>query len=228
MTEEPAGSGWRRTLWIAAAVAALAALVWLTPLRDVLAPARAGEWLRTARESWWAPIAFVILYTGFNILLVPATILTVTAGVVWGWKAGAGWVLVASTIGSAAPYFLARAGSGPAIAAIRRRSARLSETLENEGFLTLLLLRLIPIVPYNLLNYAAGIAGLRPRDFIAATFLGTIPGIVIVTYLADSIAQGLVTPGEAFLRILLAGTLLAALVVISRIFAGRVRRRLER
>ena len=192
-----------------------------------LDPSRAADWLKSVRSSWWAPVAFIVMYTIFNVLLVPATILSLTAGVVWGWFVGGLWVLVASTIGSAVPYFIAYSGSEWVDRLIKGRAHRLYEKLQNEGFVTLLLLRLVPIVPYNVLNYASGLAGIRPRDYILATFIGTIPGIFIFTYLADSIAAGVLSPKDAFLRILLAGVLLGALVLSGRLLAGRVKRRLE-
>ena len=92
--------------------------------------------------------------------------------------------------------------------------------------MSLLLMRLVPIVPYNILNYAAGLAGIPFRTYVAATFIGTIPGIFIFTYLASSISAGLVSPRQAFVRILIAGVLLAGLAVISRLFAGKVKARL--
>ncbi len=192
-----------------------------------LDPAAAADWLKSVRGSWWAPLAFVGMYTVFNILLLPGTILSLTAGVVWGWLQGGLWVLLASTIASAVPYFIARSGSAWIEKLIGGKAGKLHEKLQNEGFVTLLLLRLVPIVPYNLLNYAAGLAGIRPRDYLLATFIGTIPGIFIFTYLADSIAAGVLSPGDAFLRILLAGVLLGALVLSGRLLAGRVKRRIE-
>lgn len=192
-----------------------------------LDPRAAARWFETVGSTWWAPVAFIALYTVFNCLLVPATILSLTAGVVWGWWAGGLWVLAASTIGSAVPFFLARAGTGWVQRILEGRSRSLYEKLRDEGFVTLLLLRLVPIVPYNVLNYAAGLAGIRPRDYLIATFFGTIPGIFIFTYLADSIAAGVLSPGDAFVRIALAGVLLGALVVSGRLLAGRVRGRIE-
>jgi uncharacterized membrane protein YdjX (TVP38/TMEM64 family) len=217
----------RRILAAALAVLGLLALI-LTVRSSGLRPDAVAAWLRSIADFWWAPLAFVLLYSAFNLALVPATILTLTAGVVWGWLEGGAWVLLASTIGSAAPYFLARSGSGPIVEAMKRRAARLANALYREGFTTLLLLRLVPIFPYNLLNYAAGLAGIRPRDYLLATFAGTIPGIFIFTYFADSLAAGVLTRGEAFIRILFAGVLLAVLVVTGRLMGGRVRKRLER
>jgi uncharacterized membrane protein YdjX (TVP38/TMEM64 family) len=217
----------RRILAVALAVLAVATLIFVARASG-LRPDAAATWLRGIAGFWWAPLVFVLLYTAFNLALLPATILTLTAGVAWGWLEGGAWVLLGSTVGSAAPYFLARRGSGPIVDALKRRAARLANAIYREGFTTLLLLRLVPIFPYNLLNYAAGLAGIGPRDYLLATFIGTIPGIFIFTYLADSLAAGVLTRGEAFVRILLAGVLLAALVLTGRLMSGRVRRRLER
>ena len=217
----------RRILFAALAVLAILAII-LAVRASGLRPDAAATWLRSIADFWWAPLAFVLLYSAFNLALVPATILTLTAGVVWGWLEGGAWVLLASTIGSAAPYFLARRGSGPIVDAMKRRAARLADALYREGFTTLLLLRLVPVFPYNLLNYAAGLAGIRPRDYLLATLIGTIPGIFIFTYFADSLAAGVLTRGEAFVRILLAGVLLGGLVLMGRLMGGRVRKRLER
>ncbi|MFN2239995.1 MAG: VTT domain-containing protein, partial [Thermoanaerobaculia bacterium] len=89
-------------------------------------------------------------------------------------------------------------------------------------------MRLVPIVPYNVLNYAAGAARISPRDYFVATFVGTIPGIFIFTYLASALFAGLVSPREAFLRVIVAGLLLGTLALVSRLFAARVRERLAR
>ncbi|MBW3671779.1 MAG: TVP38/TMEM64 family protein [Acidobacteria bacterium] len=221
----------RRSRW--KPVAMLATLAFLIAAGVVayrsgyLDPSAAAEWLKSVRSLWWAPLAFIAMYTAFNVLLIPGTILSLTAGVVWGWLQGGLWVLLASTIASAVPYFIAYSGSSWVERLIGGKAGKLHEKLQNEGFVTLLLLRLVPIVPYNMLNYAAGLAGIRPRDYILATFIGTIPGIFIFTYLADSIAAGVLSPKDAFLRILLAGALLGALVLSGRLLAGRVRRRIE-
>ncbi len=190
-------------------------------------PQQIAQWLKAVGDRWWAPVAFIGLYAVFNVFLLPATILSLTAGVVWGWFAGGLWVLAASTVASAIPYFIGRSGSAWAEKLLERKAARIHRALRNEGFMSLLLMRLVPIVPYNVLNYAAGVAGIKVRDYLLATFIGTIPGIFIFTYLAASIASGLVSPRAAFVRILIAGALLAALALTSRFFAGRVKKRLN-
>ncbi len=220
------GSGkWK---WLAAiGVIAIAAGAFLFLRSRGIHPQQVARWLSSVGNRWWAPVAFIGLYTVFNTFLIPATILTLTAGVVWGWFVGGLWVLAASTVGSAAPYLIARTGAGWVQTLLERRAARAYESLRREGFMTLLLMRLVPIVPYNVLNYAAGLAGVKTRDYLFATFIGTIPGIFIFTYLASSIASGLVSPGAAFVRILIAGALLAILALVSRFLAGKLRSRLD-
>lgn len=223
---ERARGEWKR--WVLPAIAVALLILWLSPAGRQFDAGQAAQWLRAAGGAWWAPLLFILLYTAFNLALIPGTILTLTAGVIWGWILGGIWVVVASGIGSVAPYLVARTGAGPAGRWLDARAGRLRRLLENEGFTTLLMLRLVPVVPYNVLNYAAGLAGIRPRDYVLATLLGTLPGIFIFTYLADAIASGFVSPGDAFVRILLAGFLLGGLVLITRRLSGRVRGRLER
>ena len=211
-----------KPLIILAIVIAVAVAIYLSPFH----PGRAAEWLKSAGGEWWAPLAFILLYCVFSLLLIPATLLTLTAGVVWGWWVGGLWVMAASSVASAIPYFIARSGSEWVENKIKKRAGSLYQRLRSEGFTTLLLMRLVPVVPYNVLNYASGLAAIRPRDYLLATFLGTIPGIFIFTYLADAISAGVISPGQAFLRILIAGVLLAGLVLATRFLSSRVRKRI--
>jgi uncharacterized membrane protein YdjX (TVP38/TMEM64 family) len=215
-----------RTILILALIAVLAFGAFLILHRRGVGLQEVAAWLSSVGDQWWAPVIFIVLYALFNTFLLPATVLTLTAGVIWGWLAGGLWVLVASTIGSAVPYLIAYSGSGWVEEVMKRKAGRMYNALKKEGFMSLLLMRLIPVVPYNILNYAAGLACIRPRDYFAATFIGTIPGIFIFTYLASSISAGLISPRQAFVRILIAGVLLAGLALVSRLFAGRVKSRL--
>lgn len=215
----------RRILAVTALIAFAVLIVFARSSCDALALlfARAGEW-----RSPWAPVAFVALYAAANALMIPATPLTLAAGVIWGWWKGGLLVLLASTVGSIVPYVIARSGAAWAEGFLERRAGWLKARLKNEGFLSLLLMRLVPVFPYNVLNYAAGLAGIRPRDYLAATFIGTIPAIFTYTFLADSIRSGIISPRDAFLRILFAGALLGLLSLVARAVALRLKRREER
>lgn len=221
------GRGTRKKVIVFAVIAGIATAAFFVLRAQGIELRQAGEWLTSVGDRWWAPAAFIALYAIFNTLLLPGTILTLTAGVVWGWLVGGLWVLAASTIGSAIPYWIGITRSRWIEQLLRRRAGGVHRALKNEGFMSLLLLRLVPVIPYNILNYAAGLASIRLRDYVAATFIGTIPGIFIFTYLASSIASDLVSPGQAFVRILLAGALLGALAIASRFFAAKIKSRLS-
>ena len=220
------GRGRWKTVAVVAIVAALGAAAFFVLRDHPVHPREIAQWLKAVGGLWWAPLVFIALYALFNTFLLPATALTLTAGVVWGWLTGGLWVLAASSIGSTVPYFISRSGAAWVDALLKRRAGRVYKTLQDEGFMSLLLMRLVPIVPYNILNYAAGLAGIPFRTYVLATFIGTIPGIFIFTYLASSISTGLVSPRQAFVRVLIAGALLACLALVSRLLAGRVKARL--
>ncbi len=170
-------------------------------------------------SSWWAPLAAAGLYIVFNLLGLPGSVLTVASGVVWGWLAGGTIALLGSTIGTAAPYLLARTHAPVFGAGIRRRAAWLHRLLEREGFTALLMLRLLPSLPYAVINYAAGFAGIPPRPYFLATLLGTIPGVFVTTWLASAIFSGEISLGGAFLRIAIAGGIIGSIVLSARAFA---------
>ena len=123
----------KRRLPIAIAIAAIGAALFI--LRDRgIDPGQIGRWLSSVGDRWWAPVAFIGLYTVFNTFLIPATILTLTAGVVWGWLAGGLWVMVASAIASAVPYFIGRLGAGSVYRLLQHKAPRVYESLQREGF----------------------------------------------------------------------------------------------
>jgi len=217
---------WRVAIIIVVLVA-VALTIYFTPLREILNPKNVQAWLKDISTEWWAPLVFILLYcSATTFFFPPATALSLAAGAIWGWFIGGLWVLCASSVASAIPYFIGRSGGGWLSNKIPAQAQQLYKKLQNEGFTTLLLMRLVPIVPYTVLNYAAGLANIKTRDYLVATAIGTIPGIFIFTYLSDSIAAGAIGGKEAFIRILIAGALLAALVLVSRFLASKVRRRI--
>ena len=86
------------------------------------------------------------------------------------------------------------------------------------------LLRLVHVFPFAAISYAAGLAGVKLRDYLIGTLIGTLPGVLIYTYLADAILRGLVSTGQAALRIGVAAVLLGVLIVVSRWLARKVNR----
>jgi phospholipase D1/2 len=177
--------------------------------------------LEPVGRVWWAPAVMAALYIGFNLLGLPGSVLTVASGVVWGWVGGGVIALFGSTLGTGIPYMLARAHAPVMGKRIRSRALWLHHLLEREGFTTLLMLRLVPSLPYSVINYAAGFAGIRPLPYFLATALGTVPGVFVTTWLASAIFNGDITVREAFVRVAIAGGILALLVLATRLLARR-------
>lgn len=182
-----------------------------------------AAWLEPVARVWWSPLAVIALFIVFNVFGLPGSVLTLACGVVWGWVIGGTIALVGSVLGTALPYFLARRHAPWAEHHMRRRAARLHARLQRDSFMTMLLLRLVPAVPYAVTNYAAGFAGVRPIVYFSATLLGTIPGDYIYAFLAHSIFNGDLTLREAVMRIAFAGVLLGAIVLGARYTARKHR-----
>lgn len=199
-------------------------LVWRSPAVQDLA---AQNQLATVRDRfgapWWSPVAFVVVYAALTALNFSGLVLTLAGGVVFGFEGGVVLNTIGANLGANAAYALARTLGRDGVAALGgARFSSMQRFAEAGGFLWLLRLRLIPIVPFNLLTLAAGVAGMPWRPFAAATALGIVPGTVVYTLFADAIVTG---SGEAsraaFTRLLIAGGLLVLLT-----FAPALARRL--
>lgn len=146
------------------------------------APATVEHWLSLAGSlgPWGLPVA-VIAFTVLAMLGAPQIALVAAAAVAFGPEAGFlySWVgnLIASTLGWLIGRVLGedavRAHAGPAVSRLMRRIA-------DNGFWTCVLIRLAPTVPFMIVNMAAGVAGVRGRDFLLGTGLGSIPKIALV------------------------------------------------
>lgn len=120
---------------------------------------------------------FVLGYAAITLTPVPKNILTIAAGVVWGFWPALAMVYVGALLGSAASFVIGRMLGREAVEKLTgARVARVDAALADRGFLAVLGARLVPIIPFTLINYGAGLTSVRPRDYAAGTALGIIPG----------------------------------------------------
>ncbi|WP_160937071.1 TVP38/TMEM64 family protein [Teichococcus coralli] len=128
-----------------------------------------------------AGLAYVALYAAVVALSLPgASFLTLAGGILFGPWLGGGLAILAATTGACLLFLLVRAALAPGLA--RRagpRLAALRKELEQDGFFYLLALRLLPLLPYWLVNLAPALAGMRLLPYATATLLGIIPGTLI-------------------------------------------------
>jgi len=171
------------------------------------------------RSSTWAPAIFVPLYASAVALAVPGTILTLAGGAVFGLWWGTAYNWLGALLGANLAYLLARFLGRDGIEQLlgdrtRRWPAmeRLDRAVESHGFRGMLTLRLIPLVPFNVLNFGGGLVGMRWPAYALATAVGILPGTFIYTMFADAILQGSTEASRgAFLRMALSGLLLVLL-----------------
>jgi uncharacterized membrane protein YdjX (TVP38/TMEM64 family) len=180
-----------------------AAVVGLFAFRDVLtfdALARHREALLAFRDAHylWASLGFVAAYAVIVALSLPgATIATLAGGFLFGMFPGTLYNVLAASLGAAAVFLAARAGLGADVAdkiAARGGSvARLQEGLRANQWSVLLMMRLVPVVPFFLANLIPAFAGIRFVPFVVTTAVGIVPGALVFT----SVGAGL---GEVFAR----------------------------
>ncbi|MEU3199380.1 TVP38/TMEM64 family protein [Streptomyces sp. NPDC006996] len=153
----------------------------------------------------WGPVVFAVCYALAVTALLPGSVLTASAGALFGLQLGAAAVLVGATAGAALSFGLARWLGRPVVAryAGSGRLARLDAYLTRRGFAAVLVLRLVPLFPFSLINYGAGVAGVRFSSYVTATALGIIPGTVVYTGLGGSLGD----PASPGLWIALGGLL---------------------
>ena len=183
-----------------------------------------AEWARRQRDAWWAIPAYFAVYALLTVLFIPTQALSVAAVIVWGWWRGGIIELLAATVAAILPYLITRGAFRDAVAAKVEKHRRIANVLEREGFTLLVVLRIIPILPYTILNYVAGLSSLRIIPYLGATFIGMIPSVFIFAYFVDALARGVMNPRDVAVRIIIGGVLLLALVVVTRLAAPRVRR----
>jgi uncharacterized membrane protein YdjX (TVP38/TMEM64 family) len=195
---------------------------------DLRDPARLAAAIRNVRDVPALPVLFVLAYGVATVVGFPATAFTLAGGAIFGTAVGSLVNWIGATIGAIGAYALARTVGGDAVRRILgRRAARLDALTARAGFAPLFRLRLIPVVPFNALNFAAGLAPVAFRPYALATALGIIPGTVVYTYFADSLISGATgARSRALLHVALAGALLIA-ISFGPALAGWVKRRLS-
>ncbi len=129
-------------------------------------------------------IAFMVLYVVATVAFLPGSILTLGAGVVFGVVMGSVYVFLGATLGAIASFlvgrYLARGWISHKIEG-KHKFAAIDQAVANEGFKIVLLTRLSPIFPFNLLNYAFGVTGVSLKDYALGS-IGMIPGTVMYVY----------------------------------------------
>ena len=213
--------------WVAvfAAVAAVAAMaIVLSPMADW--SALVEEWVESSGA--FGVLVFAALYVVATLLLLPAAILNVAAGALFGMAWGLAAVMGASMLAAVAAFLIARHLLRDRIAAHYTRigtPAAIDRALRSEGWRAVALLRLSPVIPFALKSYLFGVSRVRMRDYVIGTFLGKLPGAIVLTGLGTTGRAAMDLSGAARWGLLAAG--IAATVLVSWLVGRSAKRRLN-
>jgi uncharacterized membrane protein YdjX (TVP38/TMEM64 family) len=134
--------------------------------------------------GWTAAVVFIAAYVAASVAFVPGAALTLIAGAVFGLARGVPIVFIGAVLGSSAAFGIARTVARERVArwvARDPRTAAAVDAVASGGTKVVLLLRLSPLVPYNLLNYALGVTTISYRAYLAGS-IGMLPATVLYTY----------------------------------------------
>ncbi|HEU4616516.1 MAG TPA: TVP38/TMEM64 family protein [Gammaproteobacteria bacterium] len=174
-----------KPLILLVALLALLAVAALSPIRPWLLVG--VDWAHGHPRSAW--LAFILTYALAAVLAVPGSILTLGAGFVFGLEAGAVLVSIGSIVGAAGAFLVARHCVRDWLLAKFSGSPRfraLDAASRHHGFLIVLLARLSPILPFNLMNYGLGVTNVSFRDFVVASWIGMLPITCLYVYVGSA------------------------------------------
>jgi uncharacterized membrane protein YdjX (TVP38/TMEM64 family) len=181
----------------------------------------------------WGPVAFIAGYVVAAVAFVPGSLLTLAAGAIFGLARGTLYVLIGATLGATAAFLVSRyLVRGRVEARVRAdpRFAAIDDAVGTQGRRIVFLLRLSPVLPFNLLNYALGVTRVRLADFVVAC-AGMLPGTVLYVYygkLAGDVAGavgGSARRGPGHYAVLALG--LAATIAVTVVVTRLARRALK-
>ncbi len=191
--------------------------------RDRFDAAALEAWVSSARAT--GPLLFMAVYALATVLFLPGSVATLAGGALFGPVWGAFYSLTGATLGATLAFLLARyLASDWVEQRTGGRIRQLKQGVESEGWRFVAFVRLVPLFPFNLLNYALGLTRIRLLHYLLATYLFMLPGAIAYTYLGytgrEAVAggEGLVQKG------LLALGLLATVAFLPRL-VGRLRQR---
>jgi len=217
-------------------VALVAAIAWLALHHQYVQAAQLDQHLR--RFGAWAPIFFIFLYSVATVLFFPGSVLTIVGGALFGPLWGTLWNLAGATMGATLAFATARYVASDWVAMrTGERLARLMRGVEKEGWRFVAFVRLVPLFPFNLVNYAFGLTRIRLGEYVLTSFVCMAPGAVAYTYLGYAGREAASGQTGAIHKAVLALALLAVVAFLPRLIrrlkgprftdAGTLKRRLE-
>ncbi|MBI4487580.1 MAG: TVP38/TMEM64 family protein [Deltaproteobacteria bacterium] len=138
----------------------------------------------------WAPLVYIIVYMIRPLVFFPASILSIAGGLVFGPLFGTIYTVIGASLGALLSFGIARfLGRDFVKPLFKGRLQQCDAFAERNSFSVVLFMRLLPIFPFDMVNYGAGLCGVKPGGYIMATVVGIIPGTFAYVYLGSSLME---------------------------------------
>jgi len=172
--------------------------------------------IRKGRETVWAAPLYLTVYILAATVGLPTTPMSIVGGALLGAPRGFALAWTAEMVATLTAYTLARSIGQRPVRRFLGRHHLLERMQKQADFSTLLRLRVLPVAPFAVLDYVAGLAGVPIRVLLLATAVGILPSVAVYTFVGAELAAGLAETGVARFRSLwIAGALTIVMVLIS-------------
>jgi uncharacterized membrane protein YdjX (TVP38/TMEM64 family) len=167
------------------------------------------------------PLVFLAIYIVAVVAALPGSALTVSSGILFGSVWGVVLVSIGSTIGASLAFLISRYLAREPVAnwlAENERFTKLDRMTEQHGWIIVLLTRLVPIFPFNLLNYGFGLTRVRFRTYVLWSWIGMLPATIVFTVGGDALSQSLdgKVPWLLVIALLIAVAIVAVIIRYAR------------
>jgi uncharacterized membrane protein YdjX (TVP38/TMEM64 family) len=172
----------------------------------------------------WGPVVYVLIYILSTIAALPGVVISVIGGVIYGSLLGVILVSIGSTLGASLAFLIARYFARGAVARWLSKDEKFSsldEMTEKHGALIVALVRLIPLFPFDLLNYGFGLTRVPFRTYVFWSWLCMLPGTVLYVVGADAVSRAVVSGGIPWLLIIIVMACAVLLILLAR-YAYRI------
>lgn len=194
-----------------------AGAVWIVMHRDLIDVGAIETWLRGFGA--WAPAGFVLIYAAGTVLFFSGALLSLAGGALFGPVWGTVWNLLGATLGATLAFLIARSlGADWVAQRLGGRLRRLVDGVAEEGWRFVALMRLVPLVPFNLLNYALGLTRISLSAYVLASAVCMLPGAIAYTWLGYAGRSAAAGNSSALRYALPALGVLAMIAFLPRLF----------
>ena len=205
-------------------IAGLATAFSVLPIGSWLASFQ--TWVRALGPAGW--VVYALVYAACVTLFVPASILTLGAGALYGLGVGVGVVLAGATLGATTSFLLARTLLRERVEHMTRGNARfraLDRAIAKEGTKIVFLVRLAPVFPFTYINYAFGLTGVATTPYVVASLVGMAPATFAYVYIGYAAAHAASGSDGARTVVQIVGAVAAIIVtiVVARIATRAIR-----